>query len=83
MSTLQKLANLKVGEVGVVHDFTDDHIASKLLSMGVLPGKSVQLIRRTMIGGSLYIKVAEHSFAIRDEEAQNIVLLIGEEIAYE
>ena len=74
MNNLDTLSNLKVGDEGKIHNFTNDSIASKLLSMGVLPGKFVKLIRRAPFGGGLYIKVDDHSIAVRDEEAKSIVL---------
>lgn len=76
MSNFETLANLKEGEGGIIHQFTDDKMASKLLSMGVLPGKSLRLVRRIPFGGGLYIKVEECNIAVRDKEAQNIVLEI-------
>ena len=51
MTNFETLANLKEGEHGIIHQFTDDKMASKLLSMGVLPGKSLRLIRRVPFGG--------------------------------
>jgi ferrous iron transport protein A len=70
------LADIKVGGEGKLHKFTDDVIASKLLSMGVLPGKIVRLVRRIPFGGGLYIKVENHNIAVREEEAKNIVLAV-------
>jgi ferrous iron transport protein A len=68
------LAQLQIGAVGILRSYTDDHIASKLLSMGLLPGKSVWLVRRAPFGGGFYIKVAERSFAVRADEAEAILL---------
>lgn len=74
MSHLKILSNLKDGEKGTIRHFTNDHMASKLLSMGVLPGKSLCLVRRVPFGGGLYIKVENHNIAVREDEARNIVL---------
>jgi ferrous iron transport protein A len=76
MSHFETLDNLKDGDIGVIHKFTDDKMASKLLSMGVLPGKSLRLVRRVPFGGGLYIKVEACNLAVRETEAQNIVLEI-------
>lgn len=70
------LSNLKIGEEGKIYKYTNDVIASKLLSMGVLPGKTLRLIRRVPFGGGLYIKVEDHNIAVREEEAKNIVLIV-------
>ena len=74
MSQFKTLANLKEGQEGVIYEFTNDLMASKLLSMGVLPGKLLRLIRRVPFGGGLYIKIEDHNIALRLEEAKNIVL---------
>ena len=44
--------------------------------MGILPGKVLKLIRRAPFGGGLYIKVADCNIAVRDVEAQNILIEI-------
>ncbi len=76
MSHFEVLSDLKVSQEGKIHKFTNDVIASKLLSMGVLPGKTVRLVRRIPFGGGLYIKVEGHNIAVREEEAKNIVLIV-------
>ena len=76
MSHFETLDNFKEGEIGIIHKFTDDKMASKLLSMGVLPGKSLRLVRRVPFGGGLYIKVDTCNIAVREAEAQQIVLEI-------
>jgi Fe2+ transport system protein FeoA len=76
MNHFEVLADLKVGGEGRIHKFTNDVIASKLVSMGVLPGKTLRLVRRIPFGGGLYIKVEDHNIAVREEEAKNIVLIV-------
>jgi Fe2+ transport system protein FeoA len=76
MNHFEVLADLKVGVEGRIHKFTNDVIASKLVSMGVLPGKTLRLVRRIPFGGGLYIKVEDHNIAVREEEAKNIVLIV-------
>jgi Fe2+ transport system protein FeoA len=44
------------------------------MSMGILPGKSISLIRRVPFGGGLYVKVVGQNFAIRAEEARSILI---------
>jgi ferrous iron transport protein A len=74
MSELKTLDLLKEGQEGIIHEFTDDRMASKLLSMGVLPSKNLQLVRRAPFGGGLYVKIDGQNIALRLEEARNIVL---------
>ena len=76
LSHLESLSNLKIGNCGIIRQFTDDRLASKMLSMGILPGKFLKLIRRVPFGGGLYIKVEDSNIGIRDNEAQNILIEI-------
>lgn len=69
---LQKLSNFREGESGVVNSFDDDTMAAKFLTMGVIPGKSLQLMRRIPFGGGLYIKVDDENIAVRELEAKHI-----------
>ncbi|MBL7816282.1 MAG: ferrous iron transport protein A [Saprospiraceae bacterium] len=74
MSQIQTLSNLKVGSCGKIRQFTDDQMASKMMSMGILPGKVLKLIRRAPFGGGLYLKVEDNNIAVREVEAQNILI---------
>jgi ferrous iron transport protein A len=74
MSYFKTLAVLQEGQEGIIHEFTDDLMASKLISMGVLPGKMLHLVRRVPFGGGLYVKIEGQNIALRLEEARNIVL---------
>ena len=76
MSEFRALCCLKTGEKGVIYRFENDQLAAKLLSMGLLPGKSLTLVRRIPMGGGLYLKVGNHNFAVREEEARDIILEI-------
>ncbi len=54
--------------------FTDQHIASKLLSIGVLPGSQLQIIRKAPGGFVYFLKVDGVSIALRKNELQAIIL---------
>lgn len=57
-----------------ISHFTNDQMASKLMSMGILPGSQVNLIRKAPMGGGWYIKVDNKVIAMRAEEFNCIVL---------
>ena len=71
---IEKLSNFKEGDYGVVNSFDDDTMAAKFLTMGVIPGKTLQLMRRIPYGGGLYIKVDDSNIAVRELEAKHIFL---------
>ena len=58
----------------VISHFTDNVIASKLMSMGVLPGSVATLIRKSTFGNTLYFEIDNQILALRKEEAACIVL---------
>jgi ferrous iron transport protein A len=69
------LSGLLDGQGGVIHQYTNDVIASKLLSMGILPGRSLKLVRRLPFAGGFYVKFDNQTLALRHEEAENIVVI--------
>ena len=63
---------LQEGAKGTVVNFTDDHVASKLMSMGMLPGSAIEVIRIAPLQGGLYLKVDGNGLALRMQEAAHI-----------
>jgi ferrous iron transport protein A len=70
------LTLLKEGNIGKVAHFTDDRIAGKLMTMGVLPGSKVTIVRIAPLNGGYYLKVDGVNMAVRVQEAKTIVLEI-------
>jgi len=66
------IANLQIGEIGIIEDFSLDAIPLNLLEMGCLPGKEVRLLQVAPLKDPLYIKVNGSHLAIRKEMAQQI-----------
>lgn len=44
------------------------------MSMGVLPGSHVEVVRKAPFGGGCYVKVDNFYLALRREEAASVVL---------
>lgn len=68
------LTSLKPGVKRIVEGFSDHYIGGKLLSMGILPGCKVEVVRKSPLGGSIYTKVNKSLVALRKEEAACIML---------
>lgn len=62
------------GEIGVLFEFLDPGVATKLLSMGVLPGSKIEVRRFAPWGGGMIIKVDELVIALRKDEAETIAI---------
>ena len=71
MTALDTLAK---GQTAIVHSFSDDETACKLMSMGILPGSMVKMIRKAPFGGAIYIQADNQQFAIRNYEAACVLL---------
>ncbi len=57
----------------VIKRFSNKVVARKLLSMGILPGMKISIVRRAPFGGSLYIMAGSQYIALRKEEFQDII----------
>lgn len=65
---------LKKGDCAIIKQMLGEELSVRLLEMGLLPGKEIQLIRRAPFGSPLYLKIAGHSLSIGKEEASKVVL---------
>lgn len=72
MQTATELINTQ--KKGIVHQFNDEKVSCKLLSMGVLPGSVIEVVRKSPFGGSYYIKVNGYNFALRANELDCILV---------
>lgn len=70
------IAQLKIGQKGIISDFNIDEIPLKLLEMGCLPGNTVELIQIAPLGCPLYFNVNDSHVAIRLETAKEINVVI-------
>ena len=66
------LACLSVGEKGIIKDIPFDAVPLKLLEMGCLPGKEVELLQVAPLRDPLYIRVNGSHLAIRRDMAELI-----------
>ncbi|MCB0589547.1 MAG: ferrous iron transport protein A [Phaeodactylibacter sp.] len=72
--TNKQLSAARPGVEEVVSHYTNDSIGGKLMSMGILPGSRVALVRRAPFGGGWYVKVDNIYIALRMDEASSVVL---------
>lgn len=68
------LNHLEKGGSGMIEKFSDEQIACKLMTMGILPGQKVVVIRKAPLGGAIYLKTDHQQFAIRNTEAACILI---------
>lgn len=66
------VAELKVGESGIIREFVDAEIPIKLVELGCLPGNLVILLQIAPLRDPLYVDINGSHLAIRREIAQRI-----------
>ena len=74
------IADLRVGEKGTVKDVLFDKVPLKLLEMGCIPGKEVELVQIAPLKDPLYIRVNGSHLAIRKETAELIQITKSENL---
>ena len=70
-----KLSDLKIGERGIIKEFTDLSLSIKLMEMGCLPGEAVLLERIAPLGDPIAIRVSGYQLSLRKNEASKVILL--------
>ena len=72
--TNRSIADLKVGETGIIKAFTDDIISLKLLEMGCLPNTPVKMCNMAPFGDPICIKVCGYNLSLRKAEASTVIV---------
>lgn len=73
------VAELKLGQKGVIKEFIEAQLPIKLLELGCLPGNSVELVQIAPLSDPIYINVNGSHIAIRRSMATQIQLEIIED----
>ncbi len=66
------LSELEIGKSAVLEPFVVSQLHKKMLSMGVSPGQTVDVVRRLPRKGNLYVRIDGRSIALRYTEASQI-----------
>jgi Fe2+ transport system protein FeoA len=68
-----RLNELNIGESGVVKKiYAKEPLKSKLLSMGIVKGERVKVLKHTLAKNTFDIEVNNTNIALREEEAKEI-----------
>ncbi len=70
--TPRTLCELRLGQSGIISNIEDKILLQKLLSMGIMVGQTVQLVRKTMMGNAFYVRINREFIALRRSEAEKI-----------
>jgi ferrous iron transport protein A len=73
----KNIRQLQIGESAIIGEFSNGFVACKLKAMGLLPGSAILLVRRSPFGGAYYIRAKNHYIALRNFEAENVLLNVA------
>lgn len=68
------LNQLKLGQIAVVQEFTDDFLSLKFIEMGCLPGEIVKLVNIAPFGDPIAIEVSGYVLSLRKQEASTVIV---------
>lgn len=71
---MKTVADLKIGERGVIVGFSDELLSLKLLEMGCLPGTQVTMTHIAPFGDPIAVKVSGNVLSMRKDEASTIII---------
>lgn len=74
------VAHLKLGQRGVIKEFTKNPLPIKLLELGCLPGNEIELVQIAPLRDPIYINVNGSHIAIRRSVALQIELELIEDV---
>ncbi|NME71371.1 FeoA family protein [Flammeovirga aprica] len=77
-NNLVSIDRLPLGKIGIITEFKDKVIGSRLIELGLYPGKPVSVIRKAPFKGALYLKSDNQSFAIGHQEAKTVLTTTSE-----
>ncbi len=66
------IAQLQIGQKGIITNFDLNMIPLKLIEMGCLPGNSVEILQIAPFGDPLFLNINDSHLAIRLETAAEI-----------
>lgn len=70
-----KLSQLRIGQKGIIKEFTDLEMSVKLMEMGCLPGELIKVERIAPLGDPIAISVSGYQLSLRKREASTIELI--------
>ncbi len=74
------VVDLKIGQKGIIREFTEDVLPIKLLELGCLPGNEIEIVQIAPFNDPVYVNVNGSHIAIRRSTARLIALDIIEDV---
>ncbi len=74
------LSDLKVSESGTVAQIScaDANLAKKILAMGITKGISVEIVKKSLLGDPINVKVRGYFLSLRKHEASAVSMEVSQ-----
>jgi ferrous iron transport protein A len=69
-----RLSDFKIKEMGVVKRIVENHLSSKLVEFGILPGVQFSILNKAPFNGPIFILIDNNRIALRRNEAAFIIV---------
>ena len=70
----RKLTDLQENQWGEIAQFSDELMASRMISMGILPGSHIYMMKKAPMQGGVCFKIDNNKVALRCSEANTILI---------
>lgn len=74
MKMSQRLTDFGSKKIGVIKEVLENHVSSKLLEFGILPGVVFSIINKAPFNGPIFIQIDNNRIALRRKEAAFIIV---------
>jgi ferrous iron transport protein A len=72
--TTKKLTDLQENQWAEIARFSDETMASRMMSMGILPGSYIFMMKKAPMKGGVCLKIDNNKVALRCSEADTILI---------
>ncbi len=69
-----RLSDFKKRQKGVVKHIVENHISTKLVEFGILPGVQFLVLNKAPFNGPIFIQIDNNRIALRRKEAAFIIV---------
>lgn len=72
--TNKRLTDLQANQWGEIVTFSDELMASRMMSMGILPGSCICMLGKAPMKGGVCLRIDNNKVALRCSEAESILI---------
>ena len=73
--SVKALNTLRIGEITIIQEFSDDFkIHSRLAEMGITPGVTVRMVKKSPFNGPIEVKIRSYHLTLRWQDACSILV---------